>query len=154
VLAAQRASGVLAGHEGVVDQRRLDLAGDATDWPDPGSFDVILATYVLDSLPFDLLTIRDDTVWRKEMRTVLDVPPARPADLAALRAALARGRSAGARPPRLARPAHRGAGAPRGGGPRRPAPRRRPCPSTPAARRCPSCIATARWIAWIARRGC
>ncbi len=87
VLAAQAASGVLADHEAVVTRRLLDLTGD--DWPDAGGFDVILGTYVLDSLPFDLLTIRDQSVWRKEARTVLDVPPARPADLDALRTTLA-----------------------------------------------------------------
>ena len=73
ILAAQRAHGVFAQHEAMVEQRRLDIGKDwATEWPDIGSFDVILCSYVLDSLPFDFLAVNDTRVWRREVRAMLD----------------------------------------------------------------------------------
>lgn len=84
VLAAQAASGVLDGLPGRIERRVLDLSAD---WPaDLGAFDAIIGTYVLDSLPFDHLVIRDAAVWRREVRAVLDAP--RDARAPALTAAL------------------------------------------------------------------
>jgi len=83
LLAAQAREGVLDAHRDRVEWRRLDLTGD---WGDLGAFDAILGTYILDSLPFDLLALRDDAVWRRETRSVLDNLPA---EAEALRAALA-----------------------------------------------------------------
>lgn len=83
ILAAQRAMGVLDDHEGIVTQAVLDVAGD---WSAMGSFDVILANYVFDSLSFDLLAIRDERTWRREVRGVL--PETLRAEAEALRAAL------------------------------------------------------------------
>jgi tetratricopeptide (TPR) repeat protein len=68
VLAALQASGVLAAHAGRCATRRLDLGAG---WPDLGRFDVILGSYVLDSLPFDLLALNDARTWRLEARAVL-----------------------------------------------------------------------------------
>ena len=59
VLGAQQAQGVLQDHSGIVSQQVLDSGGD---WALPGRFDVILCTYLLDSLPFDLLALCDDQV--------------------------------------------------------------------------------------------
>lgn len=84
VLAAQAASGVLDGLPGRIDRRVLDITADFP--ADLGTFDVIIGTYVLDSLPFDHLVIRDDAVWRREVRCVLDAP--RDAQAPALAAAL------------------------------------------------------------------
>lgn len=84
VLAAQAASGVLDDHAGVIETRVLNLDGS---WPDIGPFDMILCTYLLDSLAFDLLAIRDQTVWRREVRAVL--PEAKRTEAEALRKALA-----------------------------------------------------------------
>lgn len=83
MLEAQRAFGVLDDHRDVVSWRQLDAAGD---WDDLEPFDVILGTYILDSTPFDLLALRDDRIWRKEVRCVLDHPD--PDEIAAIRSAL------------------------------------------------------------------
>lgn len=69
LLDAQRREGLLSAHAAQVDYRVLDITGD---WGDVGEFDAIFGTYILDSLPFDLLAIRDAQVWRREGRSVLD----------------------------------------------------------------------------------
>ncbi len=69
ILAAQRHHGILADHDTVVSQRVLDVD---QDWPDLGRFDLILSSYVMDSLPFDFLAVNDTRTWRREMRAVLD----------------------------------------------------------------------------------
>lgn len=84
ILDAQRAQGVLDDHAGIVEQQVLDSGGD---WTVPGAFDVILTTYMLDSLAFDLLALCDGQVWRREVRAVL--PETRVDEAAALRSALA-----------------------------------------------------------------
>lgn len=72
ILRAQAESGVLDGLPGQISRRVLDLS---EGWPaDMGAFDAIIGTYVLDSLPFDHLVIRDTAVWRREVRAVLDPP--------------------------------------------------------------------------------
>ncbi len=83
VLAAQASHGVLAAHAGQVETRVLDVTGD---WGALGPFDAILGTYILDSLPFDLLAVKDGTTWRKEGRSVVDDADASVAE--PLRAAL------------------------------------------------------------------
>ena len=89
ILAAQEAAGVLAPHAGRVERRVLDLAAP---WPDLGRFDLILGSYILDSLPFDFLALNDTRVWRRELRAYL---PEDRADLAArLAQALAEGDAA------------------------------------------------------------
>lgn len=77
ILAAQVASGVLAGHEAQVRQAVLDLDPETGGtWPGGGPFDLIVATYILDVLPFDLLVTCDDRIWRQEARGVLEGPEA------------------------------------------------------------------------------
>ena len=83
ILDAQRAQGVLDGHAAIVSHQVLD---SGSDWTAPGPFDVVLCSYLLDSLAFDLLAICDTQVWRREVRAVL--PETRLDDAAALRAAL------------------------------------------------------------------
>ena len=83
LLEAQQREGVFANHPGRVEARVLDITGD---WGDLGEFDAILGTYILDSLPFDLLAVRDGETWRRETRSVLDEGGA---EAEALRAALA-----------------------------------------------------------------
>jgi len=85
LLEAQRREGVFAAHAGQVEARVLDITGD---WGGIGAFDAILGTYILDSLPFDLLAVRDGETWRRETRGVLDDGGA---EADALRAALAEG---------------------------------------------------------------
>ncbi len=84
ILNALRAQGVLDDHAGIVSHQVLD---SGSDWTAPGPFDVILCSYLLDSLAFDLLAVCDAQVWRREVRGVL--PETRADDAAALRAALA-----------------------------------------------------------------
>jgi len=86
VLAAQAELGVLEAHADRVETRALDVTGD---WAEMGPFDAILGTYILDSLPFDLLAVKDGRTWRKEGRSVVDEVDASEAE--PLRAALADG---------------------------------------------------------------
>ncbi|MCR8723459.1 SAM-dependent methyltransferase [Frigidibacter sp. ROC022] len=67
MLDAQRQSGVLDPFRDQIEWRRLDAAGD---WRGLGPFDVVLGTYILDSLPFDFLAVNDARVWRKEVRSL------------------------------------------------------------------------------------
>lgn len=68
VLAEREEYAILDGHEGHVESRQLDAG---RDWQEPGSIDAVFGTYILDSLPFDLLSVKDDQTWRKEVRTVI-----------------------------------------------------------------------------------
>ncbi len=69
ILSEQVVHGVLAAHGDRIKTRIIDVTGD---WGMDAGFDAILGTYLLDSLPFDLLAVRDGLVWRKEVRSVLD----------------------------------------------------------------------------------
>ncbi len=69
VLSAQTAHGVLDAHAGLVERRVLNATAPSLE---DGTYDAILGTYILDSLPFDLLAVKDGATWRKEARTVLD----------------------------------------------------------------------------------
>ena len=93
ILAAQAAHGILDTHPGRVERMRLDLTAD---WPDLGRFDVILATYALDSLPFDFLALNGAATWRREVRAYL--PEGQEATADRLRAALAEGTEAALAP--------------------------------------------------------
>lgn len=68
ILAAQATHGVLDGHTDRVETCVLDAGSD-----DLGNseFDAILGTYILDSLPFDLLAVKDQLTWRKEARSIV-----------------------------------------------------------------------------------
>lgn len=85
LLEAQRREGVFAAHADRVEARVFDITGN---WGGIGESDAILGTYILDSLPFDLLAIRDGETWRRETRGVLEE---REAEADALRIALAEG---------------------------------------------------------------
>lgn len=93
ILAAQTQNQIHQHHHDKISQRQLDLA---QDWPDMGPFDLILGTYILDSLPFDFLAVKDDKVWRREMRAVL--PPDQATKAKELRQALAEGGAQDLRP--------------------------------------------------------
>ncbi len=86
VLAAQALHGVLDAHRERIESRVLD---GATDGVGEAEFDAIFGTYILDSLPFDLLAVKDRFVWRKEARSIVDEADVQAAE--PLRAALREG---------------------------------------------------------------
>jgi len=69
VLASQRDHGILDAHLDRVIQ--LELNAEAP-FPDDlkGSLDFVFATYLLDSLAFDILAINDKTRWQLEARSI------------------------------------------------------------------------------------
>jgi len=67
VLEARSAEGVLAAHGERIESRVIDAGGELG-----GPYDAVLGTYILDSLPFDLLAVCDEQTWRKEARTVVE----------------------------------------------------------------------------------
>ena len=69
MLAAQDAHALLDPHTARVERYVLDATCDI---PPTGDFDAVLGTYVLDSLPFDLLAVKDGRVWRKEACTAVE----------------------------------------------------------------------------------
>lgn len=69
VLSAQSEHGVLDAHAGRVER---DVCNAISPALEEGAYDAIIGTYILDSLPFDLLAVKDGATWRKEARTVLD----------------------------------------------------------------------------------
>lgn len=69
VLAAQAAHGVLDTHLDRIETRVLNVNVDPLG---EAAYDAILGTYILDSLPFDLLAVNDQLTWRKECRSVVD----------------------------------------------------------------------------------
>ena len=69
MLAAQDAHALLDPHAARVERYVLDATCDI---PPTGDFDAVLGTYVLDSLPFDLLAVKDGRVWRKEACTAVE----------------------------------------------------------------------------------
>ncbi len=68
ILDAQHRSGIHQPHAERIERHRLDLSAP---WPDLGKFDLILGTYILDSLPFDFLALNDLATWRRETRAML-----------------------------------------------------------------------------------
>lgn len=87
MLESLRSHGVLDAHDGHVDMQVLD-AGSA--WPDRFSrgFDGIFGTYLLDSLPVEILTVGADGVQRMQARSCL--PDAQADKAENLKAALAK----------------------------------------------------------------
>jgi len=69
VLAAQQGFGVLDDHAAQIEYQVLDACSNT--WAS-GEYDMVLGSYVLDSLPFDLLAVKDGDVWRKEARCVVE----------------------------------------------------------------------------------
>ncbi len=93
ILAAQSESRIHDHHRDKIEPLLLDLS---QDWPEIGQFDLILGSYILDSLPFDFLAVKDSKVWRREMRAVF--PPEQAAMAENLRQALEDGSAEALRP--------------------------------------------------------
>ncbi|MEX0317577.1 MAG: SAM-dependent methyltransferase [Ruegeria sp.] len=69
VLSAMSQHRILNAHLDRIETRVLDVV---TDPLGEAEFDAILGTYILDSLPFDLLAVNDQQTWRKEVRSVVE----------------------------------------------------------------------------------